>query len=59
MKGHDILLRAIAQVGVVVILGEGEQTHALTKLADLGVSDRLDCPAGWTIPAPHPLLSTS
>jgi glycosyltransferase involved in cell wall biosynthesis len=49
MKGHDILLRAITQVeGVrVVILGEGEQRTALTKLAaDLGISDRLDLP-GW------------
>lgn len=49
MKGHDILLRAIAQIdGVrVVILGEGEQRTTLTKLAaELGVSDRIDLP-GW------------
>jgi len=49
MKGHDILLRAIAQVeGVqVTILGEGEQRTALEQLAaELGVSDRLHLP-GW------------
>jgi glycosyltransferase involved in cell wall biosynthesis len=50
MKGHDVLIRAIAQVeGVrVVILGEGGQRQALEKLAaDLGVSDRIHL-AGWT-----------
>lgn len=49
MKGHDILLRAIAQIeGVrVVILGEGGQRTDLEKLAvDLGISDRVDLP-GW------------
>ncbi|ARV59952.1 glycosyltransferase [Nostocales cyanobacterium HT-58-2] len=49
MKGHDILLRAIAQLnGVqVVILGEGGHRMALEKLAaELGVSDRLELP-GW------------
>jgi glycosyltransferase involved in cell wall biosynthesis len=49
MKGHDILLRAVAQLdGVrVVILGEGGQRTDLEKLADeLGVSDRLQLP-GW------------
>jgi len=49
MKGHDILLRAVAQLdGVqVVILGEGGQRTDLEKLADeLKVSDRLDLP-GW------------
>jgi len=49
MKGHDILLRAVAQLdGVqVVILGEGGQRTDLEKLADeLKVSDRLQLP-GW------------
>jgi glycosyltransferase involved in cell wall biosynthesis len=49
MKGHDILLRAIAQLdGVrVVILGEGGQRVALEKLAvELGVSDHVQL-LGW------------
>ncbi|KOP24626.1 group 1 glycosyl transferase [Hapalosiphon sp. MRB220] len=49
MKGHDVLIRAMAQLeGVrVVILGEGGQRAALEKLAaQLGVSDRLFLP-GW------------
>lgn len=49
MKGHDVLLRAIAQVeGVrVVILGEGGERAKLSKLAfDLEVSDRLSL-LGW------------
>ncbi|MBD2433693.1 glycosyltransferase family 1 protein [Fischerella muscicola CCMEE 5323] len=49
MKGHDLLIQAIAQLeGVqVVILGEGGQRTALKKLAgDLGVSDRISLP-GW------------
>lgn len=49
MKGHDILLRAVAQLdGVrVVILGEGGQRTDLEKLADeLKVSNRLDL-RGW------------
>ncbi len=49
MKGHDLLIRAIAQLqGVrVVILGEGEQRATLLKLADqLGVGDRVQLP-GW------------
>jgi len=49
MKGHDILLQAIARVdGVVVtILGEGEERPALEQLAaELGVSDRVHLP-GW------------
>ncbi len=49
MKGHDVLLRAIAQVeGVrVVILGEGGERAKLSELAvDLGVSDRLLL-SGW------------
>ncbi|MBD2775335.1 glycosyltransferase [Iningainema tapete] len=49
MKGHDILIRAIAQLeGVrVVILGEGEQRVALEKLAtELGVKERVFLP-GW------------
>jgi glycosyltransferase involved in cell wall biosynthesis len=58
MKGHDILLQAIAQLdGVrVVILGEGEQRTALEKLAaQLGVSDRLQL-LGW-VDNPHAYLS--
>lgn len=49
MKGHDVLLRAAAQVeGVqVVILGEGEERAALEGLAQqLGIRDRLELP-GW------------
>ncbi len=58
MKGHDILLRAIAQVdGVqVTILGEGEQRTVLEQLAaELGVSERLNLP-GW-IDQPRVYLS--
>jgi glycosyltransferase involved in cell wall biosynthesis len=49
MKGHDLLIRAIAQVeGVqVVIFGEGGQRAVLEKLAnELGVSDRVSL-LGW------------
>jgi glycosyltransferase involved in cell wall biosynthesis len=49
MKGHDILLRAIAQLNGVrgVILGEGQQRPALEQLAiDLGIRDRIDL-LGW------------
>ncbi len=49
MKGHDVLIRAIAQLeGVqVVILGEGGERTALEKLAfELGVSDRVSL-LGW------------
>jgi glycosyltransferase involved in cell wall biosynthesis len=49
MKGHDVLLQAIAQVdGVkVTILGEGNERKALEQLAEkLGVSDRVSLP-GW------------
>ena len=49
MKGHDVLLNAIAQVeGVrVVILGEGSQHETLDHLAaELGVSDRVEL-RGW------------
>jgi glycosyltransferase involved in cell wall biosynthesis len=49
MKGHDLLLQAIAQVEhvKVTILGEGHERAALEKLADeLGVSDRVSLP-GW------------
>lgn len=49
MKGHDVLIRAIAQLESVrvVIFGEGGQRAALEKLADeLGVSDRIQLP-GW------------
>lgn len=49
MKGHDVLIRAVAQLeGVrVVILGEGDERRALEQLAtELGVSDRLSL-LGW------------
>lgn len=49
MKGHDILLRAVAQLeGMrVVILGEGGQREALEKLAaELGISNRTEL-LGW------------
>ncbi|MFQ4142244.1 glycosyltransferase family 4 protein [Chlorogloeopsis sp. ULAP02] len=49
MKGHDVLIRAVAQLeGVrVVILGEGGEHRALKQLAtELGVSDRLSF-LGW------------
>lgn len=49
MKGHDLLLRAIASVDNVqlVILGEGEERAALEQLAvDLGISDRVKL-LGW------------
>jgi glycosyltransferase involved in cell wall biosynthesis len=49
MKGHDVLLRAIAQVEGIraVILGEGDQRLALETLAvELGVSDRVEL-RGW------------
>lgn len=49
MKGHDLLIQAVAQLeGVrVVILGEGGQRTALERLAaQLGVSDRLSL-LGW------------
>lgn len=49
MKGHDVLLRAIAQVDGVelAIVGEGSERVALEKLAiELGVSDRVKL-LGW------------
>jgi len=49
MKGHDLLIRAIAKLqgARVVILGEGGQRATLLKLAaQLGVSDRVQLP-GW------------
>lgn len=49
MKGHDVLLRAIAQVDGVelAIVGEGSKRVALEKLAvELGVSDRVKL-LGW------------
>lgn len=49
MKGHDVLLRAIAHVEniQVVILGEGEQRQTLEQLAiNLGIGDRVHL-MGW------------
>lgn len=49
MKGHDVLLQAIAQVEGIraVILGEGSERTALERLAaELGISDRVELP-GW------------
>lgn len=49
MKGHDLLLRAIAQVeGLhLVILGEGSQRRALEQLAqELQIIDRVEL-KGW------------
>lgn len=58
MKGHDILIRAIAQVdGVrVIILGEGEYRSTLeTLVKQLGIGDRVELP-GW-IDNPRAYLS--
>ncbi|WP_347404998.1 glycosyltransferase [Nodosilinea sp. LEGE 06152] len=49
VKGHDILLRAIAQVDDVylVIWGDGAERSALEQLVqDLGIGDRVSLP-GW------------
>lgn len=49
MKGHDILLRAVAHVEGVeaIILGEGSERSTLEKLAtELGIVDRVHFP-GW------------
>jgi glycosyltransferase involved in cell wall biosynthesis len=49
MKGHDVLLRAVAQVEHVnaVILGEGSERSNLEHLAtELGIRDRVTFP-GW------------
>jgi glycosyltransferase involved in cell wall biosynthesis len=49
MKGHDVLLQAIAQVEGIraVILGAGNERTALEKLAvELGIGDRVELP-GW------------
>jgi len=49
MKGHDVLLRAIASVDGVqlVILGEGDERANLEQLAmELGISDRVNL-IGW------------
>ncbi|MDV2992468.1 MAG: D-inositol-3-phosphate glycosyltransferase [Chroococcidiopsis sp. SAG 2025] len=49
MKGHDILLRAIASVDGVqlIILGEGDERANLEQLAiELGISDRVNL-LGW------------
>lgn len=58
MKGHDILLRALAQIEGIqaVILGEGEQRATLEHLAmELGVRDRVEFP-GW-VDQPRTYLS--
>jgi glycosyltransferase involved in cell wall biosynthesis len=57
MKGHDILLRAAAQVEriKVVILGEGAERPVLEQLAqDLQISDRVQF-KGW-VPNPRDQL---
>jgi glycosyltransferase involved in cell wall biosynthesis len=49
MKGHDILLRAIAQLenARAIILGEGDYRSTLeTLVQQLGISDRVELP-GW------------
>lgn len=49
MKGHDILLRAVAKVSntKVVIVGDGAYRERLEHLAlELGIADRLTLP-GW------------
>ncbi|MEB3357762.1 MAG: glycosyltransferase [Synechococcales bacterium] len=59
MKGHDILLRAVAQLdsAQVTILGEGAYRGALEQLAaDLGMVHQVTLP-GW-VDAPRPYLST-
>lgn len=56
MKGHDVLLRAVAAVGGVrlVIVGDGSERSALTRLAaELGVE--LSLP-GW-VESPRSLLA--
>lgn len=55
MKGHDVLLRAMAQVDGVklVILGEGAERSSLEQLAQrLGIADRVAMP-GW-VEQPQP-----
>jgi glycosyltransferase involved in cell wall biosynthesis len=59
MKGHDVLLRAIARVERtrLVILGEGAFRPQLEQLAaELGIQDRVKF-AGW-VEQPRPYLST-
>ena len=49
VKGHDVLLRAVAEVAGVelVVLGEGGTRDALEKqVAELGLADRVRLP-GW------------
>ena len=56
MKGHDLLLRAIAQVpdATLTILGEGGWRSHLEQMAqDLGVAERVALP-GWVNPQDHP-----
>ncbi len=58
MKGHDLLLRAVAPLADVrvVILGEGEQRQNLQDLAEtLGIADRV-CLKGW-VDAPRTHLA--
>ncbi|MBD0334972.1 MAG: glycosyltransferase [Cyanobacteria bacterium Co-bin13] len=59
MKGHDVLLRALAQVERtrLVILGEGAFRPQLEQLAaELGIQDRVKL-LGW-VAQPRPYLST-
>ncbi|HEY9763043.1 MAG TPA: glycosyltransferase [Trichocoleus sp.] len=59
MKGHDVLLKALAQVDHthLTILGEGAFRPQLEQLArDLGIQDRVKLP-GW-VENPRPYLST-
>jgi glycosyltransferase involved in cell wall biosynthesis len=54
MKGHDLLLRSLAQLPGVraIFLGDGNQRSALESLAaELGVSDRVEF-RGW-VEHPH------
>lgn len=59
MKGHDVLLRAVAQVerAKLVIVGDGAYRAELERLAEeLGIRDRLTLP-GW-VDQPRQYLPT-